>query len=110
MEIDYANSRIKRDCCTFAAMKKNFGERRAEILNTRLKQLEEVSCLEEIRDAPGQWHELTQNRKGQIAASVGQGHRLIVAPSEDPPPTKPDGGLDWPNITAVTIIEIVDYH
>ena len=28
----------------------------------------------------------------------------------DPPPPKKDGGLDWTQITAVTIVEIVDYH
>ena len=110
MEIDFANSRIERDCSSPAAMKKKFGERRADALNARLRQLRAAKNLDELRGQPGHWHELTQNRKRQIAANAGQGHRLIIVPTEDPPPTKPDGGLDWPNITAVTIIEIVDYH
>jgi hypothetical protein len=36
--------------------------------------------------------------------------RLVIAPKRQPPPVKPDGGLDWRAIDQVTVIEVVDYH
>ena len=110
MEISHANSRVRKLCSTLQEMRKKFGDVRARNLTARLDQLQWADCLEDLRHAPGDWHELTQNRKGQIAANVGQGFRLIIEPTEEPPPVKPDGGLDWTQITAVTVIEIVDYH
>ena len=53
---------------------------------------------------------LTRDRAGQFSARVAGGLRLIVKPSRQPPPAKPDGGLDWPAIDSVTVIEVVDYH
>jgi len=36
--------------------------------------------------------------------------RLVVEPAHDPVPTKADGGLDWPEVKRIVIVEIVDYH
>ncbi len=35
---------------------------------------------------------------------------MILRPADEPPPSKPDGGLDWPNITGVIVEGIIDYH
>ncbi|MDR0705881.1 MAG: hypothetical protein LBF88_12985 [Planctomycetaceae bacterium] len=75
-------------------MRMKLGDVRAKKLTMRLDQLEAVSCLDRLRNVAGDWHELTQNRKGQIAAGIGQPYRIIVMPTQDPPPTKPDDGLD----------------
>ena len=110
MDISYDNKRIQKTCSSFASMQKELGHVRAKALNIRLSQLQKVTNLESLRHDPGNWHELKQNRAGQIAVSIGGQFRLILKPTDDPPPAKFDGGLDWSQITAVTIIEIVDYH
>jgi proteic killer suppression protein len=110
MEIDFANNRIRKLCSSLQEMRRNLGDVRARNLATRLDQLEAVSNLEKLRNAAGDWHELTQNRKGQIAANIGHPYRLILIPTEEPPPTKPDGGLDWTQINEGTISVIVNYH
>lgn len=110
MEIAYANKRIQKICSSIAEMQKKLGHNRAKTLNVRLSQLQKVENLEALRNDPGNWHELSQDRDGQIAASVGGQYRLVLRATEDPPPTKPDGGLDWSQITSVTIIDVVDYH
>ena len=110
MDINYDNKRIQKVCSSIASMQKELGHIQAKALNMRLSQLQKVANLESLRHDPGNWHELKQNRAGQIAVSLNGPFRLIMKPTEEPPPTKPDGGLDWPQITAVTIIEIVDYH
>jgi proteic killer suppression protein len=50
------------------------------------------------------------DRKGHLACSLWGRLRLIVTPDHDPRLTKPDGGLDWTQVTAVMNLEITDYH
>ena len=110
MDINYDNKKIQKICSSIASMQKELGHIRAKVLNMRLSQIQKVANLESLRYDSGHWHELSQNRAGQIAASIGGQFRLILKPTDDPPPIKADGGLDWSQITAVTILEIVDYH
>lgn len=55
------------------------------------------------------WHELVGDRWGQLACSLNGLDRLVFEPGHDPKPLKPDGGLDWTQVTAIVNIEIVDY-
>jgi len=109
MEITYANSRIRKICTDDKTAKKELGGN-AKFLRERLDDMLLVENLEELRSFPGNYHELTGNRKGQIACSITGRIRLIFAPDHEPIPTKPDGGLDWSKVTAVVNLEIGDYH
>lgn len=75
-----------------------------------MADLSAAPTLEDLRTLPGRLHELTGDRKGQLALDLQQPYRLVIEPTEEPAPVKDDGGLDWRRITAVTIVEIVDYH
>jgi len=110
MEFSYANSRIQKICTDDKAARKVLGNAGAQVLLERLKQMRDAPNLEELRFAPGAWHELVGDRKGQLACSLLKRVRLIFIPANDPVPVKPDGGLDWSEVTAVMNIEIVDYH
>ena len=110
MEISFANNRIKKICSSEKEAKKELGGIGAKFLIRRLVQLSDVANLEQLRNQPGHWHELTGVRWGQLAASLDGGNRLVFEPDHDPIPRKPDGGLDWSQTTTVTILEIVDYH
>ena len=110
MEISYANSRIQKICTDVRAAQKVLGKAGTEVLQERLKQMQKVTCLEDLRFLPGAWHELVGDRKGQLACSLLKRVRLIFEPANDPRPLKPDGGLDWSKVTAVVNLEIVDYH
>ena len=37
-------------------------------------------------------------------------HRLVFQPSHDPVPRLADGGIDVGHVTAITIVEVIDYH
>lgn len=37
-------------------------------------------------------------------------YRLIFEPAHDPLPQKDDGGLDWFQVTAITIVGVEDTH
>jgi len=110
MDISYANSRIQKICTDDKAARKVLGKAGAQVLLERLKQMRDAPSLEELRFAPGAWHELVGDRKGQLACSLLKRVRLIFVPANDPLPVKLDGGLDWSEITAVMNLEIVDYH
>lgn len=63
-----------------------------------------------MRFLPGRFHALSGTRAGQFALGLDGPYRLIFEPANDPVPRKDDGGLDLARITAVEIIEVVDYH
>ncbi|MDR3232096.1 MAG: hypothetical protein LBT46_00235 [Planctomycetaceae bacterium] len=109
MKVSYANIEIQKICTNPKALKKALGNN-AKFLQKRLDQLDEAANLELLRNVAGNFHELTSDRKGQLACSITGKLRLIFTPDHIPLPTKPDGGLNWAKVTAVTNIEIVDYH
>ena len=110
MKVAYANSRIEKVCTDAKRAKKELGQVGAHILSTRLDQLMDAGNLEELRFLPGNYHELTGNRRGELAVSLQGLIRLIFKPDHEPHPEKFDGGLDWSQVNAVTITEITDYH
>lgn len=110
MEVSFQNERLKKTCESGSERKKRFGEQSAGKLKTRLDDLDAAHTLEDMRNLPGHWEELKGDRKGQFSCRLAGGMRLIIAPKRQPPPTKPDGGIDWRAIDQVTVIDVVDYH
>lgn len=110
MEIAYANSKIRKICTDDKAARKEYGKDIALTLRERLNQIADAENLDELRNEAGHWHELKGNRKGQLACSLSGRLRLIFVPAHVPIPSKPDGGLEWKDVTAVMNIEIVNYH
>ena len=110
MEISYANSKIQKICTNARIAQKVLGKKVAQVLRDRLDQMQDANDLAELRYAAGDWHELVGDRKGEIACSLSGRIRLIFVPANALRPIKPDGGLDWTQVTAVMNLEITDYH
>ena len=91
-------------------MKKKHGSAVSKKLKRRLADLRAAESLEELRDLPGKCHELRGDRDGELAVSLDGGKRLIFAPNPPQPGGKGASKLNWTDVTAITIIEIVDYH
>jgi proteic killer suppression protein len=80
-------------------------------LQLRLAVLEAAASLSDVPvDPPERRHQLTQNRAGQFAVDAMYPYRLIFEPDHDPIPRQVDGGIDLDQVTAIVIVEIVDYH
>jgi plasmid maintenance system killer protein len=109
MEISFANERLKKAREASAERKKRWGEPAAGKLKTRLDDLDAAHAMEDMRNLPGHWEELTGGRKGQFSCRLAGGLRLIVRPTRQPSPTKPDSGLDWRAIDQVTVLDVVDH-
>ena len=101
---------MRKTCVSDKERRGTLGPNGARILERRLTQLQDAATLGQLRNQPGHWHELTGERWSQLAASLDGGNRLVFEPDHDPVPRKSDGGLDWHQVTAVTITEIVNYH
>jgi len=59
---------------------------------------------------PERRHQLGSDRKGQYAVDLVHPYRLIFKPNHEPVLRKQDGAIDTEQVTAIKIIEIVDYH
>jgi len=110
MEISFKTARLAKKLGSGKELIRSYGKNGARRIQARLAQLEAADTLDDMRYLPGRCHELGEDRQGQLAVDVEQPKRLIFAPTDAPPPEKPDGGLDWSKVTRITIIEVTDYH
>ncbi len=111
MEIHFSSRKIQKVCNSEKAMRAAFGRPLAERLQQRLAELQAAETLDDIsRLPPARCHELSQDRKGQLAVDLVHPKRLIFEPDHNPLPRKPDGGLDWSHVTSICVIDIIDYH
>lgn len=110
MNITFANKKLEKLANNDRKMQKELGQVRAKVLRRRLAQLDDATTLEDVRDLPGNYHELRNDRKGQWACDLDQPYRLIFEPHEDPIPTNEDGQYVWLEIVGVEVIEIINYH
>ena len=110
MDIVFKSKQLEKICNDDRLAQKKWGKAQAGVLARRLDDLRAAPSLDSLRGLPGGLHELKGNRAGQLALDLKGGDRLIIEPAPEPPPTKPDGGLDWKQVTAVRIVEVMDYH
>lgn len=81
------------------------------MIRRRMDDLRAAETLVDFRTLPqARCHELKGDRHGQLSLQLKHPYRLIITPAHDPIPRKDDGGLDWTQVTAVLILEVVDYH
>jgi plasmid maintenance system killer protein len=110
LDVLFASERFAKVMDSNQELAKKFGAEMAKRIRRRLDDLSAAESLETMRNLPGRCHELEAERKGQLAVDLVHPQRLILEPYPQPPPVKPDGGLDWTQVTAVTVLEVVDYH
>ena len=110
MHVEFVDARLKKTCEDKASRQRAFQKAAADKLAQRLDDLRAARCMDDMHHLPGSWEELTGDRRGQFSCRLDKKLRLVLRPTQQPAPTKPDGGLDWATIDAVTILEVVNYH
>lgn len=110
MTISFSDRTLKKVVNDDRKLIKVYGHKRAKLIRKRLDSLRAADTLEDLRHAPGRFHELTGDRKGQWSCDLDHPFRLIFVPHEDPIPTDEDGKYIWTEIRSVDITEITDYH
>jgi proteic killer suppression protein len=111
MDLAFKDDLLRKCANDHRLAQRKLGPLRARKFLARLAEMKAATCLADIRNLPqANYHELTGNLKGRLAGNLDHPYRLIFVPEHDPIPRKPDGGLDWDLVTAITVLEIVDYH
>lgn len=113
MEIVFADGRLEKDCNDERRLIRRHGPRRAELLKRRLMQLRAAPNLAIFHppySGPARCHELTGNRRGVFSMDLDHPYRLLFRPAHNPVPFRPEGGIDWTNVTTVEIIGVEDTH
>jgi proteic killer suppression protein len=99
MKITFKSRKLEKQLTNPKELVKAFGDL-ARKVSQRIKDLEGAENLETLRYFPAaRCHELSGNRKGQIAVDISSNFRLIFEPNHHPPPKKEDGGLEWSEVT-----------
>ena len=92
-------------------LRRAYGDRIARTIKMRLAVLKNPRTLTMVPTTrPDRRHQLVGDRKGQYAVDLVHPPRLMFEPNDDPIPQTEDGGIDTDNITAIKIMEVVDYH
>jgi toxin HigB-1 len=110
MEIFFSNKKLEKLASNYPKCQKVMGHIRAKLFQFRIGDLCGANTLEDVRYLPGNYHELSGNRKGQWSCSLDQPYRLIFEPHIKPIPEDADGKYIWIEIKAVEIVEVVNYH
>ena len=106
MQVVYADKELARCAGERAYAVRKMGQRRADVYMERLNDLRGAANLDDLKDVPGRYHELTGNRAGQWACDLDHPYRLIFKPV-----LNSDGNVIGLIVEqTVSILEIVDYH
>ena len=108
MEVRYKDKKLREICEKKAAAEKKLGAASARKLKVTLLALEAATRVTDL--VAGNPHPLKGDRLGQFALDLAGGWRLVFAPAHDPCPTRPDGSIEWSEITIISIEFIGDYH
>ena len=111
MDVVFADVRLRDLCNSSAQLRRKYGPEGERRIRRRLDELADAATLSVVRTLPGpRCEELKGDRRGQLSVRLHGGLRLIFEPQQNPPPTKPDGGLDWTATIAIRVLAIEDYH
>ncbi len=109
MDIEFSDARTAELFNTEKKLRGQYGAELAKAIMKRLDDLRAARCLEDMRNLPGRWHELTGDRRGCLACNLSANWRLVVRPAGTPN-IRGDSGLNWKEVTAIRILHVVDYH
>jgi proteic killer suppression protein len=114
MDIVFKNNKDRDLANSDTALKKKYrgNPRRRKLIRARLDELADADTLAVMRTIPQAYcHQLKGKRAGQMAVKLDKGYRLVFEVADEPVPQKPDGGLDWSQVTAIRILKLAeDYH
>ena len=111
MDISFRTRKLQKVFEKPGELKRSYGVRNESALKARLIVLYKAANLSRVPTIPPERrHQLKGKRKEQFAVDLVHPHRLIFEPDHEPVPLKNDGGIDLEQVTAITILEVLDYH
>ena len=111
MDIVFRTRKLEKTFNTAATLQKTYGAQMDKVIMMRMAVLKTARNLAMVPPTrPDRRHQLSGAREGQFAVDLVHPYRLVFEPTHQPPPRKDDGGIDMQQITAITILDLIDYH
>ena len=111
MEIEFGSRKLAKQLNDDREMIRAFGKPLARHIKNRLALLGHAKSLDQVPHTPPERrHQLRGDRARQWGIDLGHQWRMVLESGVAPVPQRPDGGIALEKITAVRIVEIVDYH
>ena len=111
MDIVFRNRKLEKAFNSAAVLQKAYGAQMAKVIMMRMAVLKAARNLGVVpATRPDRRHQLSGDREAQFAVDLVHPHRLIFEPNHKPLPRKDDGGIDMAQVTAIMILDVIDYH
>ena len=113
MDIAFSSNKLKKQLNEAKFMIKTHGPRRTALLKvimTQLRAAPNLGVFAPPYSPPNRCHELKGNKKGVLSVDLDHPYRLLFKPINDPIPMRPEGGLDWHQVTVIEIKGVEDTH
>jgi len=110
MNITFATKELLKLANEPPMANRKLGTKRVRLFHRRLQDMMAASCFEDLKYLPGNYHQLSANRKDQWACDLDQPYRLVFMPGEDSIPKDLHGKQLLREIRIVEILEITNYH
>ena len=113
MILAFQDKKFEKECQDEKLLRRHHGAQRAKLLQRRLAQLRAAPTLAALwppYSGPARCHELSSNLRGFFSVDLDHPYRLLFQPNQNPVPQRPEGGIDWTQITALKILRVEDTH
>jgi proteic killer suppression protein len=111
LDIAFRTRKLEKTFNSAGALQQAYGARMAKAIMIRLAVLKAARTLKLVPTTPPERrHRLRGDREDQFAVDLVHPYRLVFAPNHEPIPRKDDGGIDTDQVTAITIVDVIDYH
>ena len=111
MDVAFRTRKLARTFNSDNALQKAYGLRMARAIKIRLAVLKAARTLALVPTTPPERrHQLRGDRDEQFAVDLVHPRRLVFEPNHESIPRRDDGGIDTEQVTAITVIAVVDYH
>ena len=111
MVIVFKSRKLEKTFNSQKNLTKAYGVRLAKAVMVRMAVLRRSQTLARVPTTPPERrHQLVGQRKNQFAVDLVHPHRLIFKPANEPLPQAEDGGIDLNRVTAIMVLDVVDYH
>lgn len=111
LDIDFQSNRLLKTFNSEFILTKKYGEKVARVIMIRMAVLRNARTLDLVpKTPPDRCHQLIGNRKEQFAVDLDKTRRLVFKPNHEQTPRLDDGGIDLNGVTAIEILDVIDYH
>ena len=111
MDVTFRNTKLRKIFESQSSLKRKYGPRNGLKIASHLAYLRLMSNLASVPSTkPFRCHQLSGDRDEQFAVDLVHPYRLVFEVAHDPIPRDEFGGVDKLRVTAIMIMEVIDYH